>query len=178
MSLKYRVGDLITAASSLEVNVIGHCCNCFNTMKSGIAPLIAKEFPSAYQADQLTRKGDIDKLGRYSLGKHVKNEGTLFTSTGTLFIYNLYGQYSFGTDRQHLNYKALRNSLRLMCDDLNFTVRDNPPKIGFPKIGAGLAGGDWNIIEQIIEEELVAMGYCVTIYVLEENEIPTGETVI
>ncbi len=26
--------------------------------------------------------------------------------------------------------------------------------IGMPKLGAGLAGGDWNIIEKIIEEEL------------------------
>ena len=27
-------------------------------------------------------------------------------------------------------------------------------KIGLPKIGAGLAKGDWNIIESIIAEEL------------------------
>ena len=27
-------------------------------------------------------------------------------------------------------------------------------KIGMPKIGAGLGGGDWNIIKEIIEEEL------------------------
>ncbi|MEM7553606.1 MAG: hypothetical protein AAF378_05820 [Cyanobacteria bacterium P01_A01_bin.84] len=27
-------------------------------------------------------------------------------------------------------------------------------RIGYPKIGAGLARGDWNIISQIIDEEL------------------------
>jgi O-acetyl-ADP-ribose deacetylase (regulator of RNase III) len=26
-------------------------------------------------------------------------------------------------------------------------------KVAMPKIGAGLAGGDWNVIEKIIEEE-------------------------
>jgi O-acetyl-ADP-ribose deacetylase (regulator of RNase III) len=27
-------------------------------------------------------------------------------------------------------------------------------RIGYPKIGAGLAGGDWSIIEEIIDREL------------------------
>ena len=27
-------------------------------------------------------------------------------------------------------------------------------KIGYPKIGAGLAGGDWDLISHIIHEEL------------------------
>ena len=30
-------------------------------------------------------------------------------------------------------------------------------KIGLPLIGAGLAGGDWNVIEKIIEKELKDM---------------------
>ena len=38
-------------------------------------------------------------------------------------------------------------------------------RIGLPKIGAGLAGGDWNVIQKIIEEELP--GENVTIVVLE-----------
>ena len=40
MSFKYKVGDLIEAAKSGEINVFGHGCNCFCTMGSGIAPLI------------------------------------------------------------------------------------------------------------------------------------------
>jgi O-acetyl-ADP-ribose deacetylase (regulator of RNase III) len=28
-------------------------------------------------------------------------------------------------------------------------------RIGYPKIGAGLAGGDWNIISSIIDKELI-----------------------
>ena len=38
-------------------------------------------------------------------------------------------------------------------------------RIGLPKIGAGLAGGDWEVIEKIIEEELA--GENVSIVVLE-----------
>ena len=33
-------------------------------------------------------------------------------------------------------------------------VRFSGRRIGYPKIGAGLAGGDWTLIASIIEEEL------------------------
>jgi len=45
-------------------------------------------------------------------------------------------------------------------------------KVGLPKIGAGLGGGDWSIISKIIEEELGE--FDVTIYVLDEKEIPSA----
>ena len=38
--IKYKVGDLIEALKNHEVDAIGHQCNCFHVMKSGIAPLI------------------------------------------------------------------------------------------------------------------------------------------
>jgi O-acetyl-ADP-ribose deacetylase (regulator of RNase III) len=40
-------------------------------------------------------------------------------------------------------------------------------KMAFPLIGAGLAGGDWNYISEIIEDEL--KGEDVTIIVWENN---------
>jgi O-acetyl-ADP-ribose deacetylase (regulator of RNase III) len=43
-------------------------------------------------------------------------------------------------------------------------------KIGLPLIGAGLAGGDWTIIEKIIEEELE--GEDVTVVVWERSTTP------
>jgi O-acetyl-ADP-ribose deacetylase (regulator of RNase III) len=35
-------------------------------------------------------------------------------------------------------------------------IESTGQRIGYPKIGAGLAGGDWEIIAAIIEEELLA----------------------
>ena len=46
-------------------------------------------------------------------------------------------------------------------------------KVGLPKIGAGLAGGDWKIIETMIESVLHDCD--VTIYVLNKEEIPDGK---
>jgi O-acetyl-ADP-ribose deacetylase (regulator of RNase III) len=37
-------------------------------------------------------------------------------------------------------------------------------RIGLPQIGAGLAGGDWNIISKIIEDELKGEDVTIVIY--------------
>lgn len=169
--LKYKVGDLIKSARSGEVNVIGHGCNCMNTMKSGIAPKVAEAFPEAWTADQMTARGDRAKLGTFS---------SAFSKSGVL-VYNLYSQYTF-TGRKEgkmdLDYWALRSALSMMAMSLHAKCRtlDISPddlRIGLPKIGAGLAGGDWGIISRMIENRL--QDFNVTIYVLKESELVHGE---
>jgi len=42
---------------------------------------------------------------------------------------------------------------------------DNPsPRIGYPKIGAGLAGGDWDVISRIIDDELMDWDHTVVVF--------------
>lgn len=159
MTLKYVVGDLCDALERGEVDAIGHQANCFNTMNSGVAKAIRTRFPQAYEADCQTIKGDIGKLGDLTLA-----------TGGSGLIYNLYGQYSYGYDSKgYTNYDALQSALFEMREDLltgrGFKV------VGFPKIGAGLGGGDWDTIEEIIND--IFEGYFeVVIYVLREEDVP------
>lgn len=118
-------------------------------MRSGIAPKLAENFPAAKAADDATPRGDQHKLGTFSVGKDELYD---------LLVYNIYGQY--GWKRDHVNYgtitKALFLGLRKMRDDLaeRFKVVDEDVvvKVGFPKIGSGLGGGDWDFIRPLIEE--------------------------
>lgn len=163
MELQYKIGDLLRAAHAGEVQVIAHGCNCFNTMGSGIAPQIAKAYPSAYDADQATRKGSAYKLGCYSYG----------TENG-LHIFNLYTQFGYwgrNEGKRDLNYPALELALFKMAHALKNALYPNGSHehivVGLPKIGAGLAGGDWNIISGLIKQHLVDEGIKVVIYMLE-----------
>lgn len=165
--IQYKVGDLIAAAKAGDVAVIAHGCNCFNTMGSGIAPKIAEAFPEAWQADQETDRGNREKLGKLSLA----------FSTGGVLVCNLYSQYTF-TGRKKgemdLDYWALRSSLAGMASVLYthckvFNIEPHDLRIGLPKIGAGLAGGDWSIISKIIQGRL--RDFDVTIYVLKESDL-------
>lgn len=160
VELEYRVGDLLVASHKGEVNVIGHGCNCFNTMGSGIAPQIKKAYPSAYVVDCATEKGDPSKLGTFT---RAEEDG--------VFIYNIYSQFGYwgrNHNARDLDYDALRSALAHVRVDIKFlTYPDGGAVIGLPKIGAGLAGGDWEVIEKIIIEELSSYNLKVVIFTLE-----------
>lgn len=142
-------GNLLSLAEQGKFDVIIHGCNCFHVMGGGIAYQIKNKFPQAYDADLKTGRGDRSKLGTYSFAHHPK---------ANLTIVNAYTQYAFGRDRVHVNYPAIRSVFRAIR--LNFAGQ----KIGYPMIGAGLAGGDWNAISSIIEEELRGEDNTLVIY--------------
>lgn len=140
--IRYVKGNLITMAQNGEFDIIAHGCNCFCTMGAGIAPQIAKAFPDAEKVDNQTVKGDPCKLGEWSLGFHQLDNGKL------LRILNLYTQYSTGGQRA-VDYAAIKFAFNSIYHSF-----DSWDRIGIPKIGAGLGGGDWNIIERIINNTL------------------------
>lgn len=133
-------GDLIKMAKSGQFNVIVHGCNCFHTFGAGIAKQIKHEFPRAFGTDLRTIRGDKNKLGTNSYS---------YITELNIFVVNAYTQYSTSKNGESVvEYEAIRKCLR--------EIPKNFPgyKIGMPKIGAGLAGGDWDIIFKIIQEEL------------------------
>ena len=143
--IRYIDGNLLD--DSHEFDVIGHVVNCFCTMGAGIAPQIKSKFPEAYEVDCATIKGDRNKLG------------TITHTVNTIpIVVNLYGIYDYKKlhpDEVTVKYDALRLSIRAMKEKFYGKT------FGLPLLGAGLANGNWSIIEKIIEEEM--MGEYVTI---------------
>lgn len=79
------------------------------------------------------------------------------------YVVNMVAQHDIVADTAGvppIRYDALKLCLEKLADEatvLNASVH-------MPKIGAGLAGGDWTKIEALINETLVARGIAVTIY--------------
>jgi O-acetyl-ADP-ribose deacetylase (regulator of RNase III) len=138
-------GNLLTLASEGNFDLIMHGCNCFNTFGAGIALQIKNLYPSAYLVDCETTKGDINKLGNFTKSIQFTNEGEEFT------IINAYSQFDFHKENRPFDYEAFS----LICQKINHLY----PKmsIGIPQIGAGLGGGNWENIKEIITEELSSM---------------------
>lgn len=61
-----------------------------------------------------------------------------------------------------VRYEAIREEL---CAVAAF-AREQGASAHMPRIGAGLAGGEWQVISAIVKEELVGQGISVTVYVL------------
>lgn len=132
-------GDLVKLFSMGTFDVIIHGCNCLNTMGAGIAKQIKERYPEAYQADLRTIKGDKTKLGTFTFAGHLKE-------SKNNFIINAYTQYDY-RGYKPVDYRAIE-SVFIKLNDW-YVLKDK--RIGIPKIGAGLAGGDWDVIKEIID---------------------------
>lgn len=149
------IGDLIELALASEFDVITHGCNCFCTMGAGIAVPMKKAFGcDKFPLEDLTYKGDFNKLGQIDWAI-IWTEYIQLTKP--LFVVNSYTQYNYGGVAP-FDYEAFTLCMR----KINHIF---PHKhIGLPKIGAGLAGGNWETIKQIIKQELKDCDVTVVIY--------------
>jgi O-acetyl-ADP-ribose deacetylase (regulator of RNase III) len=163
-------GDLIKLAKEAKFNVIVHGCNCFSTMGAGIAPQMANAF--GCDKFEMERWGPtIEKLGCIDYETVVLGEKTIWSLSDyknnrnepELTVVNAYTQYKYGSNHKDgianpFDYEAFTICMRKM----NHIFKGE--HIGMPKIGSGLAGGDWNRIKDIIQAELKDMQVSVIIY--------------
>ena len=141
--MKQITGDLVKMAKADKFDVIFHGCNCYRTMGAGIAKQIKIAFPDAYKADLATNVGDRTKLGTIT-----------FAKCGTVNVVNAYTQHRYGRNQKFVDYDAVRKCCQAIARKCGKDVR-----IGYPRIGCGLAGGDWNVIEEIINEEFLGLDH-------------------
>lgn len=148
---KIIYGDLITLALNGHFDVIGHGCNCFCTMGAGIAVQMKNVFEcDKYPLEHKSRYGDINKLGQIDyLGRNYTKDSNIFE----LIIINCYTQYHYGKNHvtgtiKPIDYEALTLCLR----KINHVFAGK--RVGLPAIGAGLAGGDLEVIKEIMKREL------------------------
>jgi O-acetyl-ADP-ribose deacetylase (regulator of RNase III) len=137
--MKIIKGDLIKLAKQGTFDLIAHGSNCFCKMGAGIAKDIRIAFPEAWLADKKTVPGDKKKLGTIT-----------WAQCGDVIVVNAYTQFDYWTkDKVLVEYDALRSCFETI------KVQFSGKRIGIPKIGAGLARGDWNRIAAIIDEVMV-----------------------
>jgi len=166
-------GDLIALAKQGHFDVIAHGCNCFCRQKSGIAKQMVEAFGTDYfpmekrvgEDDhwENTGYGDINKLGNIDYEDWYDEKGTKKVT-----VVNCYTQYKikkfnekdyeYTTTENPLDYEALDLCLR----KLNHIFKGK--HIGLPQIGAGKAGGDWEVIKSLIQYNLKDCNVTVVIY--------------
>jgi len=141
-------GDLIELAKAGEFDVIAHGCNCFNAQKSGIARQMVEAFqtndPVRYKFESKSMLGDIRKLGNLESNVVYVGQGNM----KKLSVVNCYTQFTFSRTEIVADYEAITLCMRKINNLFS------GKKIGLPKIGCGLGGGNWLLVSNIIEREL------------------------
>jgi O-acetyl-ADP-ribose deacetylase (regulator of RNase III) len=138
-------GDLFTT----EDRYIMHGCNCQGVMGAGVALLVRRNYPKAYEEYvKYCRSYDDEELLGDCLGVTINPNRT---------ILNAFTQLYAGSGKQ-VSYDAIDE----VTKRLNKILPDT--NISMPMIGAGLAGGNWEIIRTIIQQNMVDINVTVWVY--------------
>ena len=137
--INYFNDDILASKDSLFI----HGCNSKGKFASGIAGLFRKKFPYSYNA--YNAKYIKDGL---TLGSIIWATPPDMDLNAGPIIGNCITQENYGYDKRcYVSYDAIG---RCFEEALLFAHEIQVNSITMPQIGAGLGGGDWNRIEEIL----------------------------
>lgn len=154
-SISYIKGDA-TAPIGNGKKLIVHICNDIGGWGKGFVLAISKKWKKPEQKYREWFKSQQN----FELG-----EVQFVYLDSDLSIANMIGQHKIKrlNGEIPIRYEALEKCLSKVA---NYS-KENDFSVHMPRIGCGLAGGNWNTIEQIILKELIEKNIKVTVYDFE-----------
>lgn len=141
MKIEYIKGNLLDTPHQY----ILHGCNAKGAMNSGIAKAIRAKYPSAFSVYRYQYEQGLMELGAVTYAEQEDGKT----------IINAVTQEFYGREagRRYVSYSAIVDCLERIDWFLHEKHRgdEDIPYLAMPKIGAGLGGGDWEVIADIIE---------------------------
>lgn len=167
--INYVEGDLFEQIEGKPGTIIiAHVCNDLGVFGAGFVVPLGRHFPEA-RDEYLKWSKSKNSVQPFMLGETQ----VVFTGKGSFekrFICNMVAQRGVGGVRP-LRYNAL-----IKCMETVATLAvDHDIPIHAPMFGSKLAGGDWNLIEKLIEDCWLQRNITVTINYLP-GRIPSNWT--
>lgn len=137
--LNYIKGDLFNT----HREIICHGVNCRGKFGSGVAGQIAKLYPKV-KDEYLKWHNSIGwQLGDTQF-VHISPDEV--SGLDERYIVNMATQYYYGRRGFYVNYDAVRSTL----DHVIRFAQETGFGVAMPKVGCGLAGGEWSIVQDIL----------------------------
>lgn len=153
MNINYIKGDA-TDPKSEKTKIIVHICNDIGGWGKGFVMAISKK----WKLPETSYREWYKSKNNFTLGEvqFVKVEEDIWVA-------NLIGQHKINKDENGqapIRYDAIEIGLNKVC---TFAKKQNAD-VHMPRIGCGLAGGKWELIEPIIVKTLVKNNIDVIVY--------------
>jgi len=137
MKIVTKIGNLLDVNSGHIV----HGCNAQGVMGSGVALAVKKKYPGAF-----------DKyIVQHAMSRLALGTAYAYQVHENLYVWNAITQDRYGQQGRNCSYDAIQTCFEQVNTAVGFTL-DVTPEIHIPMIGAGLGGGNWEIIREIIEQ--------------------------
>jgi O-acetyl-ADP-ribose deacetylase (regulator of RNase III) len=138
MKIETKVGNLL----DVKYGHIVHGCNAQGVMGSGVALAVKQKYPRCYQWYREEHEKNGLRLG-YSYP---------YIATQDLVVWNAITQEGFGAPTRNCSYDAIQSCFEMINKVMKTDLKTYAQQIHIPAIGAGLGGGNWEIIREIIEQ--------------------------
>lgn len=159
MSITYLKGDA-TRPQEPGPKLLVHICNTVGRWGAGFVLSISKRWSEPEIQYRNWFRGNYGFRGNYddkmvtTSGSFALGEIQIVKVSDDLAVVNMIAQESvcnFGASLiPPIRYEALRTCLGQVAAHAKYSNAS----VHMPKIGTGLAGGDWAVIEPIIQEQL------------------------
>lgn len=163
-NLEYVIGDA-TSPIGEGRKIIIHCCNNIGGWGSGFVVALSNKWerPESDYRGWFSSGYDDYSDERFALG----SVQYVYIQDG-LIVCNMIGQQGIGwsNGRAPIRYGAIGMCLEKVAQ----YAKIHNCSIHAPRFGAGLAGGNWMLIEQMIQAIVLPYGVDVTIYDLPNAE--------
>ena len=173
IDIKYVDGGNAVQPQGDGLKYIIHCCNDIGVFGAGFALAIANKWPDVKYQYQQWSKGlspsmyntsVLFKLGQIQLVK-VDHDQYVVNMIGQRGIGNNFVHIGEGVGRRIRTIKPIRYEAIEEClVRVAALAKMNNASVHAPKFGSGLAGGEWEHIEQLIESNISEYNIPVTIY--------------
>lgn len=152
--IKYTKGDA-TVPQAKGIKIIAHICNNLGGWGKGFVLAISKKWETPEIAYRKWHREQA--TNDFELGNIQTVETEQF-----IYVCNMIAQQGMkiGSNGVPIRYEALEKCL----EKLAIEAKELNASIHMPRIGCGLAGGKWEIVEPIILETLSKKDIEVTVY--------------
>jgi len=138
MKIVTKIGNLMDVTAGHIV----HGCNAQGVMGAGVALAVKRKYPGAYN--------DYVRIHQYH--RLVLGVAYPYAVSTNLVIWNAITQEGFGQPTRNCSYDAIQTCFEQINETLIQTGPSDYCELHIPMIGAGLGGGNWEIIREIIEQ--------------------------
>jgi O-acetyl-ADP-ribose deacetylase (regulator of RNase III) len=152
--IRHIIGDA-TRPQGDGNKIIVHCCNDVGAWGAGFVTALSARW--AKPEREYRAWASLSRDGKLALGE------VLFVEVEPcIIVANLVGQQGVGFDHgiPPIRYHAIGTGLLKIAEH---AIRRNA-SVHMPRLGCGLAGGEWHIIEQLVEGALCTQDIAVTVY--------------
>jgi O-acetyl-ADP-ribose deacetylase (regulator of RNase III) len=166
-TLKFVMGDVTEPQLSApnEVPIIPHCCNNLGVMGAGVALALKNKWP---MIEVYYKRGSMS-LGSVSSWMEFTDEFEPPKRTPVVGVFNMVGQDGVVSpdNTKPVRYSALADAMNDILNKVDSLSLSFPQKkfvFHCPKFGSDLAGGNWDLILELIEEIWINNGFDVVVY--------------